>query len=150
MKVVLLQDVTNLGRAGEVKEVADGYGRNFLLPRKLALLATSPALKIAEARLQADKRSQARSDAEVVELAQRLDGMVVSLSARAGAKDRLYGSITTADIAQKLYSISGIEIDKRKIELEEPLRQLGSYQVGIRLAKDVVPKLRVVVEEEKE
>jgi len=151
MKVVFLQDVPNVARAGEIKEVASGYGRNFLIPQKLALLASSPAISLIEAQRKISARTQLQTEAEVVELANQLDGREVFLNAQVGAKDRLYGSITNADIAAELESATGLVIDKKKIELAKPIHQLGSYDVTIRLAKDVIPKIKVTVtEEEKE
>jgi large subunit ribosomal protein L9 len=146
MKVIFLQDVPNVARAGEVKEVANGYGRNFLIPQNLALLAKPGATSMIEA--QSMIKAQAESQAKLIELANQLDGSEVTLKARAGAKERLYGSITTADIAAELQNSAGLVVDKRKIELAEPIRQLGSYEVAIRLAKDTIPKVKVRVTEE--
>ena len=148
MKVVFLQDVPNVARAGEIKEVAGGYGRNFLIPRKLALLANSPALSTIKTQLQTEAGSQPPTEAGLAELAQQLEGKEITLKARAGAKDHLYGSITSADIASELQNTSGVVIDKRKIELADPIRQLGSYEVAIKLAKDIIPKIKVTVTEE--
>ena len=145
MKVIFLQDVPNVAKAGEMKEVADGYGRNFLIPKKLALLASPSAVSTIEAQLKTKAGNQEQVEAELVELANQLEGREVILKAKAGAKDRLYGSITSADIATELEGIAGLAIDKRKIELAEPIRQLGSYEVAIKLAKDVIPKVRVTV-----
>ena len=147
MKVVFLQDVPNVATAGEIKEVADGYGRNFLIPRKLALPANSPALSTIRTQLKTEAASQVQTEAKLAEMAQQLEGKEITLEARAGAKDRLYGSITSADIASELQNTSGVVIDKRKIELTEPIRQLGSYEVAIKLAKDVIPKIKVTVTE---
>ena len=155
MKVIFLEDVRNVASAGETKEVADGYGRHFLLPRKLAVLANSQASAVVEAQLKKIALKRAQTEAETAELAGKLDGTEVTLKARTGAKDRLYGSITSADIADGLSSSAGLVIDKRKIELEEPIRQLGSYEVTVRFTHDIaaVIKLTVVgdeVAEEKE
>ncbi len=151
MKVIFLQDVPNVARAGEIKEVASGYGRNFLIPQKLALLASSPAIILIEAQRKISARNQQQTGAELVEVANQLDGREIFLKAQAGAKDRLYGSITNADIAAELESATGLVIDKKKIELAKPIHQLGSYEVTIRLAKDVMPKIKVTVtEKEKE
>ena len=147
MKVVFLQDVPNVARVGEIKEVADGYGRNFLIPRKLALLAKPGVVKTTEAQLAARARGQAQTGVELREMADRLDGIELVLTARAGAKDRLYGSITAADIAAELESSTGLVVDKRKIELDEAIRQVGSYEAIIRLAKDIVPRIKVTVRE---
>jgi len=147
MKVVFLKDVPNVARAGEIKEVASGYSRNFLIPRKLALLASSQTVSQVEAQRKISARSQQQTEAELVEMANQLDGREVFLEAQVGAKDRLYGSITNADIAAELESTTGLVIDRKKIELAKPIHQLGSYEVTIRLAKDVIPKVKVTVTE---
>jgi large subunit ribosomal protein L9 len=145
MKVVFLHDVPNVAKAGDVKEVADGYGRNFLIPRKLAALASPQAIS----QVKTGEKVQARTDEELTELASRLEGKEVSLKAHAGAKERLYGSITSADIAAELESATGIAVDKRKIELDKPIHKLGSYELTIKLGKDITPKITVkVIEEE--
>lgn len=150
MRVVFLQDVADVASAGEVKEVADGYGRNFLIPKKLAVVASPAALKGMEAQRQVDARRQASSEAQAEAIAERLEGLSIALKARVGSQGRLYGSVTAADIAQEIQRVTRQEVDRRKIELEEPLRQLGSYEITIRLSRDVTPKIRVVVEEEEE
>jgi len=147
MKVIFLQDVPNVARAGEIKEVTSGYGRNFLIPQKLAVLASSPAISLVAAQRKIDARNQQQTEAELSEMASQLEGREVFLKARAGAKDRLYGSITNADIATELESTTGFVIDKKKIELAKPINQLGSYEVTIKLAKDVMPKIKVTVTE---
>ncbi len=147
MKVIFLEDVPHVAKTGDVKEVADGYGRNFLIPRKLALLASSGAIVAADAEIKRKARSQAQTEAELIELASQLDGKEVILEARTGGKERLYGSITTADIAAQLESTTGLVVDKRKIELDEPIRQIGSYELTVRLAKDIEPKIKVTVSE---
>ncbi len=147
MKVVFLQDVPNVGRVGEIKEVASGYGRNFLIPQKLAVLAGSPAVDLIEARRKIDARNRKQTVAELTDLANQLDGREIFLSARSGTKDRLYGSITNADIAAELENATKLVIDKKKIELAKPINKLGSYEVAIRLAKDVMPKIKVTVTE---
>ena len=148
MKVVFLQDVPKVAKAGEIKEVADGYGRNFLIPKKLALLANSPALSAMETQLKIKARSQTEEEAELVELAHQLEEKEITLKAKVGAKEHLYGSITSADITAELQNTTGLVVDKRKVELAEPIRQLGSYEVAVRLAKDIIPKIKVTVIEE--
>jgi len=145
MKVIFLQDVPNVAQAGQLKEVADGYARNYLIPRKLAALAQHQAVSQVEIRT---KKIEVRLTTELKELAGQLEGKEVSLKAKAGAKEKLYGSITSADIAAELKNVTGIEIDKRKIELEEPIRQLGSYEIALKLGKDIAPKIKVTVTEE--
>lgn len=148
MRVIFLQDVPNVARAGEVKEVADGFGRNFLIPKKLALLAHSPHTAQIEAQRQAAEKKR---DEEAAKLAQQLEEKEITIKARAGTKERLYGSVTSADIAAELEKATGLTIDKKKIELAEPIHHLGNYEVAIRLAKDIVPKIKItVIAEEKE
>ncbi len=146
MKVIFLQDVPNVARAGEIKEIASGYGRNFLIPKKLAVLAKSQA-SIIDTQFKMKAQGQADIQAELVGLAQQLEGKEVILKARVGAKDKLFGSITSADITAELQNTAGLVVDKRKIELAEPIRQLGSYEVAIKLAKDIIPKIKVTVTE---
>mgnify|MGYP001076492211 CR=1 FL=1 len=143
MRVIFLEDVPNVARAGEIKEVANGYGRNYLIPQKLALLANSPATNLTAIHRKLTAKNQ--TEDALVKLASQLEGREVTLKARVGAKDRLYGSVTSADIATELQNSAGIAIDKRKIELAEPIRQLGSYEVVIKLAKDIMPKIKVIV-----
>jgi large subunit ribosomal protein L9 len=148
MKVVFLEDVPRVAKAGEIKEVADGYGRNFLIPQKLALLVSPSALNTLETQTKIRARSQTQLEEEETELARQLEGKEITLKAKAGAQEHLHGSITSADIASELQNAAGLVIDKRKIELDEPIRQLGSYEVAIRLAKDMIPKIKVIVIEE--
>ncbi|MFC2007090.1 50S ribosomal protein L9 [Chloroflexota bacterium] len=150
MKVVFIEDVPNVAEVGEVKEVPDGYGRNYLLPRKLAVLSNSAASNVLEVQLKKKARLQAQTEMEMTELARKLEDKEIIIKAKTGAKDRLYGSITSADIAEGISSNFGLTIDKRKIELDEPIRELGSYDVAIRLLKDIVPKIKlsIVAEEE--
>jgi len=145
VKVIFLQDVSNVARAGEIKEVADGYGRNFLIPKKLAVLASPSAVRAIEGQQKIKAKKQEQIEAELAEMAARLEGIEITLKARVGAKDRVYGSINNADIAAELESTAGITIDKKKIELDEPIRQLGSHEVVVRLSKDLTPKIKVTV-----
>lgn len=151
MKVVFLEDVPNVGEIGDIKEVAAGYGRNFLIPRGLAVLVDSQAASIVESRLRKKARLMAQIETEMLELAKRIEGKAIVLKAKAGAKEKLYGSVTNADIAEALEKSIGVTVDKRKIELEEPIREVGSYKITIRLTKDITPKIKLkVVEEKKE
>ena len=150
MKVIFIEDVPNIARAGEIKEVANGYGRNYLLPQKLAILAEPQALHAAEAQIKSRARREAQTEAEMIELASQVDGKEITLKARVGQKERLYGSITPADISSELESATGLVVDKRKIEIDGPIRQLGSYEITIRLAKDIVPRITVTVAEEEQ
>lgn len=148
MEVLLLKDLSQLGRAGEVKRVAEGYARNYLIPRGLAVMATPGAIKQAEKQREAAARRQVKELSQAQALAQVLDGLTVTFQARAGESDRLYGSITSANIAEALEEQVGQEVDRRKIDLEEPLKQLGTHAVTIRLATQAEAKVTVVVERE--
>jgi large subunit ribosomal protein L9 len=146
MKVLLIQDVDKLGSAGDVKEVSGGYGRNYLMPKGLAVLATRGQVKQAEERLaqQRKRTDAARKDAEA--LAARISGQTLRFTARVGELDRLYGSITSADIAEKILSQTGVEIDRRKIDLDESIKRIGIYPIKIRLMTGLEPLVNVVVE----
>jgi len=146
MKVILTKDVQGTGKAGEVKDVADGYARNFLIPRKLAIPATGGALKTVEQRKAAEEKRAATEEASARALADRLTSAPVVLTARVGDQGRLYGSITSADIADQLSSHLGQPIDKRKIDLDEPIRQLGTHEVTIRLHRAVSATVKVDVQ----
>jgi len=148
MKVVFLKDISTKGKRGEIRDVANGYARNFLFPRGLAMPATAGAIKIAKVQSEEKSQRQARQQEELNELIQQLEAKELHLKARAGAKGRLHGAITSADIAHGLSQLVNIEIDKKKIELDEPLHHLGSYEVTISLAKGSEAKLKVVIEEE--
>lgn len=147
MKVLLLEDVDKLGLAGHVVTVADGYGRNYLIPRRLAKVADEGALKQAEQIRKAGERKRARELADAQDLAKHIEGLTLTFQARAGEKGKLYGSITTADLAEALERELSQEIDRRKI-VSEPLRQLGEHSVHVRLMSDVSAELRVVIEPE--
>jgi large subunit ribosomal protein L9 len=148
MKVLLTETVDNLGSAGEVKKVADGYARNFLIPKGLAVPATAGALKQAELRRQAESRRQKQETVKAESLARTLLQVTLTFQVKAGEKDKLYGSITSADIAEAFERETGQAIDKRKVELEEPIRELGSYDVPIKLLPDLAPRVTVIVERE--
>lgn len=149
MKVLLLEDVYKLGRAGEVKRVADGYGRNYLLPQGLAVLATPGALKQAEhiKRSAAERREVLNQ--EMGDIAEQLAGVVLTFPARASETGKLYGSVTTQMIADALSEKVGVEIERRQIDAQ-PLRSLGEHNVAIRLTVDLVPEVAVIVHREGE
>jgi large subunit ribosomal protein L9 len=148
MKVVLLEDVTGQGKAGEMREVSKGYARNYLLPRGLALVATPGLMKEVESRLQRKRLEESLNREQMLELAGRIEGKEIRFRARSGAGDRLFGSITAADIAEELSKSIGSVIDKKKIDMERPLRQTGSHEIAVKLAGDIRPQITVVIEEE--
>jgi len=148
MKVVFLQDVSVKGKKGEISEVADGYARNFLFPQGLAVPATPVAIKVAETQFEERAQRQVRQQEERGELIERLEGQVLYFKARAGAKGRLHGAVTSADIAAELSRLIDFQIDKKKVGLDEPLHHLGSYEIAVSLATGSEAKIKVVIEEE--
>ena len=145
MKVVFMEDVPNVGKAGQIKDVADGYGKNFLIPHKLAMPAKAGDIKNVEAQIKARARVAAKTDAEMKALAAELEGKEINIKAKIGQQGRLYGSITSADIVVGLESALKVTVDKRKIELAEPIRSAGTYEVPIKLGKDISTKIKVTV-----
>ena len=150
MKVVLLEDLPGKGKAGEIKEVSKGYARNFLLPHGLALVATPTVIKQVESRLEGERLEEDIDRDKLVELAQQIEGKEIRFKARMGAGERLFGSITAADVAEELSQAIGSVIDKKKIDIEKSLRKTGSYEVAVKLASDLNPQITVVIEEEAE
>jgi len=148
MKVIFLEDVASVARAGEIKEVAEGYARNYLIPRKLAMLATPRAVSEAKAALERKALERVQTEEELKELAAQLDGKEFTVTAKTGGKDKLYGSVTGADIAAEIKRAAGLDVDKRKVDVEGPIRQVGSYEVAIKLAADIIPIIKVTVKEE--
>lgn len=145
MKVLLIQDVDNLGYAGDVKKVADGFGRNYLIPRNMAVLATPGALKQAETVRKAAEKRRAYEMADAQATANQLAGLALYFERRAGETGKLYGSVTSGDIADGIKAKNGLEIDKRKVALPEPIRQLGEQEVAIKLMIDVATTIKVHV-----
>jgi large subunit ribosomal protein L9 len=141
MKVILNQDVPKLGDAGSIQTVKDGFARNYLIPQGLATEATTGRLKNAEQRLRSIQRKVEREEEAQKSLAENIDGLRVAINARVGEQGRLYGSITSADVAEKISAAVGQEIDRRKVLLDEPIRSIGDHQVTVHL----VGKLRPVV-----
>lgn len=145
MKVVLRQDVPKLGEAGTIQDVKNGYARNFLIPQGLAVVATPGEVKTAEHNLAVKDRKVARQEAQLQTLADRIDGQRLEFTARAGEQGRLYGSITAADVAEKLAAAVGEEIDRRKVVLDEQLRTVGEHAVTVHLVGKLRPTVTVVV-----
>jgi len=150
MNVILLQDVPDLGRAGEVKKVSTGYARNYLIPKGLVSLASSGANKQAEVQHRAQERRRKKNLADAQSLAEAISEVSLTFQVKAGEGDRLYGSVTSADIAKSLSEQLGKEIDKRKFVLAEPIKRLGTYRVPIKLVAEVTPEVAVNVVTEEE
>jgi large subunit ribosomal protein L9 len=147
MKVLLKEDVENLGYAGEVYTVADGYGRNYLIPKGMAVIANPSVLKQAEVWRKKAEARRAELRAEHEALSARIDETTLTFTARAGNTGKLYGSVTTAQVTDSLNEALGTEIDRRKVGTE-PLRQLGEHQVVVRLSSDFHPHVTVIIENE--
>ena len=145
MKVIFIEDVPRVAKVGQTKDVAKGYARNYLFPRKLAILADSPAATSLEAHLKKLVKQHAIVEAEMSELAKKIQGVEITLKAKVGEKDKLYGSITTADIAEALSKAIGREIDKKRIDLAEPIRHVGVHDVTVRFTHEIAAGIVVTV-----
>ena len=148
MEVILREDIDRLGNRGQVVKVADGYARNFLLPKRLAVAATDANRKIVEQERQAHLRREAKQKSEAEDLSKLLTGVTVTIAQKAGENDQLFGSVTSKDVADALAQ-KNFTIDRRKVLLDEPIKQLGEFKVPVRLHKDVTAEVTVqVVKEE--
>lgn len=145
MKVILTQDVKSQGKKGEVKNVSDGYARNFLFPRGLAVEANTQVLKEIEGKEQAKKFKAETEKKSAEDLAAKLEGLLVKITATAGTDGRLYGSVTVKDIAEAMFEQHKMEIDRRKIQLDEHIKAFGTYTLEIKLYPGVVGKINVLV-----
>ncbi len=149
MKVILQQDVRGQGKKGQMIEVAEGYARNFLLPRKLAVPATADAMNTMRLQEKAKRAEEARQKAEAQAMAEKLKGVVVKLTAKAGANGKLFGAVTSKEVSDALQSQHGIELAKNKIVMEEPIKSYGSYELKAKLGFEISGTVYVVVAEEK-
>ena len=147
MEVILKEDVNKLGHRGDVVKVADGYGRNYLLPRKLAMQATAANKAVIEQMKQSAVRRSAREKSEAEQLVAQYDALSLAFTRKIGENDQLFGSVTSSDIAQALEA-QGFPTDRRKIQLEEPLRQLGEFLIPVKLHREVSAHVKVVIEGE--
>lgn len=147
MKVILKKDVKNLGTAGKAVEVAEGYARNYLIPRGLATEATPGNLKVLEQQKKAEANRKAKEEQDARRLGDALGRIEVVIEAKTGEGGRLFGSVTAKDIADRLQKVHGLLVDKRKIELDEPIKALGSYKVPARLHPKVTAEIKVKVVE---
>ena len=147
MKVILCENVSNLGGMGETVKVADGYARNFLIPKKLAVAVESASAKQIAHEMSIIKRREEKLLNELRVFAKKIEGTTVELKARAGEEEKIFGSVTTANIADKLKEM-GYDIDRRKISLDEPIKSLGIFTVPVRFTGDIVANLKVWVSAE--
>jgi large subunit ribosomal protein L9 len=144
MDVILREDIDKLGARGQVVQVASGYARNFLLPKRLAVAATEANKKIVEQERQSHLRKEAKQKTEAEDLGKMMAGVTVTISQKAGENDQLFGSVTSKDVAEALEQ-KGYTIDRRKIQLDEPIKQLGEHKVVVRLHRDVTAEVTVNV-----
>ena len=144
MKVMLIKDVYKLGRAGDIKKVADGFGRNFLIPQRLAVLATAGALKQSDKIRSTAEIQRTEQNSELKDLASHINGVVLTFAAKAGETGKLYGSITTQDVATAIQEKTRYEVKKQQIEMQ-PIRNLGEFKARVRLTMDLIPEVKVIV-----
>ena len=149
MKVLLLKDVYKLGHAGDVKKVADGYARNFLIPQRLATLATVAAVKQAETLRGNAAIARAKLNEELSGVAEKLNALTLTFAVKAGETGKLYGSVTPAQIAEEIKRASGLEVDRRNVG-HQPLRELGEFKIPVRLTTDLIPSVKVIIYREGE
>ena len=145
MKIMLTKDIENVGHAGEIKDVADGYGRNFLIPRKLAVVAGRGVEAEARRIREAAARREAKDREDARELAEEIDNRTVVVRLKVGAEDRVFGAITNEDIAKAIKQQHQVEVDRRRIELKEPLKQLGEHRVPLHLHRDVEAHVNLII-----
>jgi large subunit ribosomal protein L9 len=145
VKVVFLEDVPGTAKIGDIKDVKPGFARNYLLPRRLAMAATPAVVKSAEARAVREARLQEARDNEARGVAEKIDAASVTVKARAGSTGKLFGSVGTADLAEQVAAITGVEFDRHNVALQEPIKELGDYEVAVRLTRNVLATLRVSV-----
>jgi large subunit ribosomal protein L9 len=148
MKVILTKDVKKLGTIGEIKEVSDGYARNYLIPKGMALEATESRLKESREKDLKDQRKKGKEEAEARALKEKLDGKSLKLLARTGSSEKLFGAITVKEIAEGLEKEYGTQVDKKKIELKEPIKHLGIYEARLKIYPAIQAHIKIIVEAE--
>lgn len=145
MKIILIKDVKNLGREGEIKEVSDGYARNFLIPKGLATEATATKLKESQEKETREKKKKTRETEDARALKEKLDGQTVAIAVKTGGSDRLFGAVTAKEIADVINQKFKVNIDKKKIEMTDPIKHLGEYQVKLKIYPSIQAQLKIIV-----
>jgi len=145
MEVIFIKNVDKVADANTVKNVSDGYARNFLFPKGLAVTASPSALRSLEGRQKERKAKEEQEKDSLRQLAAKLDGIEIEILADVGENGKLFGSITSSDIAKKVHEVHGVEIDKKKIHLEDPIKAIGKFEVPVKLASDISAKIKVNV-----
>jgi large subunit ribosomal protein L9 len=149
LKVMLIKDVANVGQAGDVKEVADGYGRNFLIPRRMAVLAGRGAEAEARRLREATAKREAKERDDAQELADVIDNKTVVVRLKVGGEDKVFGAITNDDVATALRLQHQVDVDRRRIDIKDPLKQLGEHQVPLRLHRDVTAHINLIITQDR-
>jgi large subunit ribosomal protein L9 len=149
MKVILQQDVRGQGKKGDLIEASEGYARNYLLPRKMAIPATTDSINTMRLKEKARRAEEARLREEAVDTAEKLKGCMVKIPAKAGSGGRLFGAVTTKEIAENLSAQWGVEIPKQKLVLDDPIKAFGAYQIKAKLGFDVTGTVHVLVVEDR-
>jgi large subunit ribosomal protein L9 len=149
LKVMLIKDISNVGLAGDVKEVADGYGRNFLIPRRMAVLAGRGAEAEARRLREATAKREAKERDDAQELADVIDNKTVVVRLKVGSEDKVFGAITNDDVATALRLQHQVDVDRRKIDVKDPLKQLGEHQVPLRLHRDVTAHINLIITQDR-
>mgnify|MGYP001289418540 FL=1 len=145
MKVILLEDVKKLGKVGDVVEVSDGYARNFLIPRGLGEQADKGKIRALQEKAKVEERRQEKERQEATAIAESLEARAITIKVKTGEQGRLYGSITSMDIANAIEKEFGVSVDKKKVEISEPIKALGSYSVSVRLFPGIITSMKVNV-----
>ncbi len=148
MKVILLKDVEKLGKEGEIKEVANGYARNFLIPNELAVLATKDQIAKLEEIKEIESKQSEKELVKFQELATQLDGLELEISAKVSEEEKLFGAITNVQIVEKLKE-QGISVDKEQIKLKDPIKEIGEYEINIQLPHNLEAKIKIIIVKEK-
>ena len=148
MKVILLKDVEKLGKKGEIKEIADGYGRNFLIPNELAILATKDQIVKLEELKEIESKKSEEELVKFQELATQLNGLELEISAKVSEEEKLFGAITNVQIVEKLKE-QGISVDKEQIKLKDPIKEIGEYEINIQLPHNLEAKIKIIIVKEK-
>lgn len=145
MKIILIKDVKSLGREGEIKEVSDGYARNFLIPKGLATEATTTKLKESQEKEIREQKKKTRETEDAQALKEKLDGQAVAIAVKTGGSDRLFGAVTAKEIADVINQQFGVNIDKKRIEMTDPIKHLGEYQVKLKIYPSIQAQIKVIV-----
>lgn len=145
MKIILIQDVKKLGKSGDIKEVSDGYARNFLIPKGLAREATTTLLKETQERSVREEKKKGKEKEQAEAIKQKLDGKSITIKAKTGGADKLFGAITAREVSDSIHEQLGLAVDKKKIDMTEPIKHLGEYQVKLKIYPSIQAEIKVII-----